>query len=201
MKNNDRPFYTTDNTKEDVKNIIDNSSFDSHQELLKLKSRDGNYIVNIYHSPITSWDFFYCNNTSNLDVLLNRNAVFFAIALIICFVVGLCLSYLFTNINYSSLKSILGTLPNGSYNAKEKNKYKVIQDSISKIVEKNNYFEKTSNQYANSLKQLALTRLLCDYISPSVRIDTLLNDSGISFPYKNYYICCISCEDTSEEDI
>lgn len=201
IRNNDHPFYITDNAKEDVKSIIDSTDFDSHQSLLKLKSKSGNYIVNINHSPSTSWDYFYCNNTSNLDILLRRNVIFFAAALIICFIVGLFLSYLFTNINYSSLKSILLTLPNGSYNSKEKNKYKVIQDSISKIVEKNAYFEKTNNRYANNLKQLALTRLLCDYINPSVRIDTLLNDSGISFPYSYYYICCISCEDISEDNI
>lgn len=201
IKNNDHPFYITDNSKENIKNIIDGKNLDAQQGFFKLKSNDGNYIVNINHSPSTSWDFFYCNNTSNLDGILNRNAVFFAAALIICFIVGLGLSYFFTNINYSPLKSILLTLPNGSYNAKEKNKYKVIQDSISKIVEKNNYFEKTNNRYANNLKQLALTRLLCDYINPSVRIDTILNDSGITFPYSYYYICCISCEDTSEDNI
>lgn len=201
IRNNDQPFYITDNTKESVKNSIDGTGFDSHQSLLKLKSKSGNYLVNIVHSPSTSWDFFYCNNTSNLDDILRRNVIFFAVALIICFIVGLCLSYLFTNINYSSLKSILLTLPNGSYNAKEKNKYKVIQDSISKIVKENTYFEKTNNRYANNLKQLALTRLLYDYINPSVRIDTLLNDNGISFPYPYYYICCISCEDTSEDNI
>ncbi|MBU3144358.1 helix-turn-helix domain-containing protein [Clostridium sp. CF012] len=182
------------NILSDIENVKLSKDMNKLQDILKINGKK--YLVFYHISPVNQWKYITIIPYSIAMVDINRIKIATILIAILLSLIGLGLSYLFTNYNYKPVENLVNIMK-GRFCDKEtecSSEYDFLSKSIYLLLSEEDLLRKKSEQQMPFLRNSALLQHLSGNVNGEKSSAELMRSLEIEFPFENYIVVLVVLE-------